>query len=183
MEVFLKPKANAIPYAEKIYNELPPHIDVQRVDQLYQGIFDWIALFDFNVLIILIVMILVGTLNMTTALLVLILERSRMVGVLKSLGANNRQIQKVFLWNAVYIILRGLVWGNVLGLSFLVGQSYYGWIALDPANYFVSTVPIALPIPLFVGLNLMVLSVCSLLLWIPSLIVGRIDPTEVVRFR
>ncbi len=183
VEVFLKPKANAIPYAEKIYNELPPHIDVQRVDQLYQGIFDWIALFDFNVLIILIIMILVGTLNMTTALLVLILERSRMVGVLKSLGANNRQIQKVFLWNAVYIILRGLIWGNVLGLSFLLGQSYFGWIALDPATYFVSTVPIALPIPLFIGLNLLVLGVCSLLLWIPSLIVGRIDPTEVVRFR
>jgi len=134
-------------------------------------------------LIILIVMILVGTLNMTTALLVLILERSRMVGVLKSLGANNRQIQKVFLWNAVYIILRGLVWGNALGLTLLLGQSYFGWIELDPATYFVTTVPVALPIPLFLGLNLLVLGVCSLLLWIPSLIVGRIDPTEVVRFR
>ena len=183
VEIFLTPQAEKISYAEKIYTELPPHIDVQRVDQLYQGIFDWIALFDFNVLIILIVMILVGTLNMTTALLVLILERSRMVGVLKSLGANNRQIQKVFLWNAVYIILRGLVWGNALGLVFLLGQSYFGWIQLDPATYFVATLPIALPIPLFIGLNLLVLSVCNLLLWIPSLIVGRIDPTEVVRFR
>jgi len=183
VEIFLTPQAEAISYAEKIYTELPPHIDVQRVDQLYQGIFDWIALFDFNVLIILIVMILVGTLNMTTALLVLILERSRMVGVLKSIGANNRQIQKVFLWNTVYIIIRGLVWGNALGLTFLIGQSYFGWIQLDPATYFVSTVPIALPIPLFIGLNILVLGVCSLLLWIPSLIVGRIDPTEVVRFR
>lgn len=183
VEIFLTPQAEAISFAEKIYTELPPHIDVQRVDQLYQGIFDWIALFDFNVLIILIVMILVGTLNMTTALLVLILERSRMVGVLKSLGANNGQIQKVFLWNAVYIILRGLAWGNALGLAFLLGQSYFGWIQLDPATYFVSTVPIALPIPLFLGLNFLVLGVCSLLLWIPSLIVGRIDPTEVVRFR
>ena len=183
VEVFLTPEADAVSYAEKIYAELPPHIDVQRVDQLYQGIFDWIALFDFNVLIILIVMILVGTLNMTTALLVLILERSRMVGVLKSLGANNQQIQKVFLWNAVYIIIRGLIWGNVLGLSFLLGQSYFGWIELDPAIYFVSTVPIALPFPLFLGLNFLVLGVCSLLLWVPSLIVGKIDPTEVVRFR
>jgi lipoprotein-releasing system permease protein len=182
-EIFLTPQAETISYAEKIYNELPPHIDVQRVDQLYQGIFDWIALFDFNVLVILIIMILVGTLNMTTALLVLILERSRMVGVLKSLGANNRQIQKVFLWNAVYIITKGLAWGNTLGLVLLIGQSYFGWIQLDPATYFVSTVPIALPIPLFIGLNILVLSVCILLLWIPSLIVGRIDPTEVVRFR
>ena len=183
VEIFLTPKAEAVSYAEKIYAELPPHIDVQRVDQLYQGIFDWIALFDFNVLIILIVMILVGTLNMTTALLVLILERSRMVGVLKSLGANNSQIQKIFLWNAVYIIIRGLVWGNALGLALLLGQSYFGWIQLDPATYFVSTLPIVLPFPLFIGLNLLVLGVCSLLLWIPSLIVGRIDPTEVVRFR
>lgn len=183
VEIFLTPQADAVSYAQKIYTELPPHIDVQRVDQLYQGIFDWIALFDFNVLIILIVMILVGTLNMTTALLVLILERSRMVGVLKSLGANNWQIQKVFLWNAVYIIIRGLVWGNALGLILLMGQSYFGWVQLDPDTYFVATVPVALPIPLFLGLNLLVLGVCSLLLWIPSLIVGKVDPTEVVRFR
>ena len=74
-------------------------------------------------------------------------------------------------------------WGNTLGLTFLIGQSYFGWIQLDPATYFVSTVPIALPLPLFIGLNLLVLSVCSFLLWIPSLIVGKIDPTEVVRFR
>lgn len=183
LELFLAPNANHISYADQIYRELPPHIDVQRVDQLYEGIFDWIALFDFNVLIILIVMILVGTLNMTTALLVLILERSRMVGVLKSMGAHNGQIQKIFLWNAIYIILRGLAWGNALGVAFLLGQAHWGWIRLDPATYFVSTLPIALPLPLFFGLNLLVLGLCSALLWIPTLIVGRIDPTEVVRFR
>ncbi|MGB1449601.1 MAG: ABC transporter permease [Flavobacteriaceae bacterium] len=183
MELFLTPQSDPVTYAEKIYRELPPHIDVQRVDQLYEGIFDWIALFDFNVLIILIVMILVGTLNMTTALLVLILERSRMVGVLKSMGARNGQIQCVFLWNAVYIIIRGLVYGNAIGLTFLMGQSYFGWVQLDPVTYFVSTLPVLLPIHLVVGLNLFVLIVCSVLLWIPSFIVGRVDPTEVVRFR
>ena len=183
VEIFLTPNADVIPYADKIYRELPPHIDVQRVDQLYQGVFDWMALFDFNVLIILIVMVLVGTLNMTTALLVLILERSRMVGVLKSIGANNIQIQRIFMWNATYIIIRGLFWGNALGLLFLVGQAYFGWIELDPATYFVSKVPVALPIPLFIGLNFLVLSICGLIMWIPSLIVGKIDPTKVVRFR
>lgn len=183
MELFLIPQSDPVTYSEKIYRELPPHIDVQRVDQLYEGIFDWIALFDFNVLIILIVMILVGTLNMTTALLVLILERSRMVGVLKSMGARNGQIQRVFLWNAVYIIIRGLVYGNAIGLVFLMGQSYFGWVQLDPVTYFVSTLPVLLPVHLVVGLNLFVLIVCSVLLWIPSFIVGRVDPTEVVRFR
>ena len=106
----------------KKFTVFSPHIDVQTAEQRYQSIFDWIAVFDFNVLIILIIMILVGTLNMASALLVLILERSRMVGVLKSMGATNQQIQKLFLVNAVYIIGNGLLWGNIIGLGLLFGQ-------------------------------------------------------------
>ena len=183
MELFLNPEVNVNTYAEEVYRVLPPHIDVQTAEQRYQSIFDWIAVFDFNVLIILIIMILVGTLNMASALLVLILERSRMVGVLKSMGATNHQIQKLFLVNAIYIVGNGLLWGNLIGLGLLFGQHYFGWIQLDPSTYFVTTVPVELPLHLFVGVNTLVLITCSLLLWFPSLIVARIDPTSVLRFR
>lgn len=183
MELFLNPEVNVNTYAEEVYRVLPPHIDVQTAEQRYQSIFDWIAVFDFNVLIILIIMILVGTLNMASALLVLILERSRMVGVLKSMGATNHQIQKLFLVNAIYIVGNGLLWGNLIGLGLLFGQHYFGWIQLDPSTYFVTTVPVELPLHLFVGVNALVLITCSLLLWFPSLIVARIDPTSVLRFR
>ena len=145
MELFLNPEVNVNTYAEEVYRVLPPHIDVQTAEQRYQSIFDWIAVFDFNVLIILIIMILVGTLNMASALLVLILERSRMVGVLKSMGATNHQIQKLFLVNAIYIVGNGLLWGNLIGLGLLFGQHYFGWIQLDPSTYFVTTVPVELP--------------------------------------
>ena len=183
MELFLNPEVNVNTYAEEVYRVLPPHIDVQTAEQRYQSIFDWIAVFDFNVLIILGIMILVGTLNMASALLVLILERSRMVGVLKSMGATNHQIQKLFLVNAIYIVGNGLLWGNLIGLGLLFGQHYFGWIQLDPSTYFVTTVPVELPLHLFVGVNALVLITCSLLLWFPSLIVARIDPTSVLRFR
>ena len=183
VELFLTPTVNVDAFAEEVYGVLPPHIDVQTAQQRYQSIFDWIAVFDFNVLIILVIMILVGTLNMATALLVLILERSRMIGVLKSMGASNLQIQKLFLFNAVYIIGHGLLWGNGLGLLLLISQYYFGWLELDPNNYFVTTVPVELPFHLWFGLNALVLTVCCLLLWLPSLIVGRIDPTKVLRFR
>ena len=183
MELFLTPTVNVDAFAEEVYGVLPPHIDVQTAQQRYQSIFDWIAVFDFNVLIILVIMVMVGTLNMATALLVLILERSRMIGVLKSMGASNLQIQKLFLFNSIYIIGQGLFWGNGIGLIVLFSQYYFGWLELDPVNYFVTAVPVQLPFHLWLGLNILVLVVCSLLLWLPSLIVGRIDPTKVLRFR
>lgn len=182
-EVFLHDNTHLSAYAKKVYALLPPHIDVQTVDQLYQGVFDWIALFDFNVLIILIVMILVGTLNMATALLVLILERSRMIGVLKAMGASTDQVQKIFLYNAVYIVTKGLVIGNGIGLLLLFSQVHWQWMQLDPATYFVSTVPVHLPLHYLLGVNVLILTICVGLLWIPSRIIGDIEPSRVLRFR
>jgi len=182
-EVFLNDESDTSVFAGNVYAALPPHIDVQTVDQLYQGIFDWIALFDFNVLIILMVMILVGTLNMATALLVLILERSRMIGVLKALGATTAQVQKIFLFNAAYITAKGLLWGNGIGLLLFFSQVKWQWMQLDPATYFVSSVPVYLPLHYILALNVLVLTICVGLLWIPSRIVGGIEPSRVLRFR
>lgn len=169
--------------SEELYQNLPPHIDVRTVEQLYEGIYDWISLFDFNVLIILCIMIIVGTLNMATALLVLILERAHMIGVLKVLGASQRQLQNIFLISAVKIIGKGMIWGNGIGLVLLWSQHRFQWIQLDPNTYFVDTVPVLLPWAYFIALNILVLVVCVALLWLPVKIVAFISPIRVLKMK
>lgn len=181
VEVFLKNDTKVDLLNSKIYNQLPPHIDSVSAENIYPSIFEWISLFDFNVAIILTLMILVGTLNMATALLVLILERSKMIGLLKAMGAGNKLIQQVFMWNAFYIIIKGLFIGNLIGLFLIIGQKYFKWLHLDPATYYVADVPVLLSFSNFVFLNLGVLFVCTLLLYIPSLVVTKIDPSKVMR--
>lgn len=182
-DIFLSQKKVSTPIASEIYQKLPPHIDVQTAEQLHAGLYDWISLFDFNLVIILIVMILVGTLNMATALLVLILERSRMIGRLKTMGADRRQIQNIFLVNAAYIVAKGLLWGNLLGLGILYSQHQLKWFKLNPEDYFVSTLPVYIDFWMVLGLNVLVFLFCVGFLWLPTVIIQRIDPTQVLRFR
>jgi len=182
-EVFVKDFSQIQKTADSIYNSLPSELNSIPIFDRFSSIFQWIALFDFNVLIILIVMILVGVINMATALLVLILERSRMVGLLKALGAKNALIQKIFLYNGIAIMTRGLLFGNGIGLYFYYSQQWWGWIRLDPTTYFVDQAPVALGLVEVVLLNLFFVFVSALLLWIPSTIILRISPSEVLRFR
>ena len=165
----------------QIYNQLPPHIDSVTVNNLFPSLFEWVSLFDFNLAIILILMLLVGTLNMATALLVLILERSKMIGLLKAMGAKNKLIQQVFLWNAFYIIIKGIFIGNLIGLVLVFGQKKFNWIHLDPSTYYVSEVPVLLSFSNIFFLNIGVIVTCVMLLYIPSLVVTKVDPTKVMR--
>lgn len=128
-------------------------------------------------------MILVGTLNMATALLVLILERSRMIGQLKAMGATRHQIQNIFLINAAYIVTKGLIWGNSIGLTLLFCQKQFQWVKLNPEDYFVTSIPIDINIGMILGLNILVFISCVGFLWLPTIIIQRIDPTQVLRFR
>ena len=169
--------------ANNIYDKLPSNLNSIPITDRFYGIFQWISLFDFNVLIILIVMLLVGVINMATALLVLILERSRMIGLLKALGANNFLIQKIFLYNGTLIMAKGLFWGNIIGLGFYFSQYYFGWITLDPETYFVSVAPVSISFSEVLGLNIFFLVISVLLLWIPSKIILNIVPSKVLRFR
>ena len=180
-EVFLRQGVDLERKNIEIYNELPPHIDSVTVKNLFPSLFEWISLFDFNVAIILVLMLLVGTLNMATALLVLILERSKMIGLLKAMGAKNKLIQQVFLWNALYIILKGIIIGNIIGLVLVFGQQKFNWIHLDPSTYYVSEVPILLSFSNFLFLNLGVIIVCTILLYLPSFVVTKVDPSKVMR--
>ena len=172
-EVFTSDLNTAPSIGSSIYHKLPSDLDVIEITRQYATIFQWISLFDFNILIII----------MSTALLVLILERSSMIGLFKSFGAGNRLIQKIFLYNGIAIMSHGLLWGNLMGVLFFLTQKYWGWIRLDPETYYVNVAPVSLNFWDVLWLNFGFLLVSSLLLWIPSLIISNIRPARVLRFR
>ncbi|MGB1554719.1 MAG: ABC transporter permease [Flavobacteriaceae bacterium] len=182
-EVFIKDFSKLRATAEELYLGLPSELNSSALSDRYSSIFQWIALFDFNVLIILIVMLIVGVINMATALLVLILERSRMVGLLKTLGATHTLIQKIFLYNGILIMTRGLLFGNLVGLFIYFSQQQFKWISLDPQTYFVTSAPVALSWVEVISINVFFLGIASLLLWLPSKIILRMSPSEALRNR
>jgi len=182
-EVFVNQVKRVPEIADELYEGLPSELNSIAISDRFSSIFQWISLFDFNVVIILTVMILVGVINMATALLVLILERSRMVGLLKAVGASHRLIQSVFIYNGVAIMSRGLFFGNLIGFLVYYSQQHWGWITLDPETYFVSSAPVSIAWFEVLYLNGLFLILATLLLWIPSKIVLKIAPSQVLRFR
>lgn len=167
---------------EEVYKEIPPMFNSITIEEKYYSIFEWLKLFDFNILVILIVMILVATINMVVALLVLILERTQMIGILKAIGANNWNVRKIFLYNAFYLIARGLFWGNLIAISLLLIQKRYGVVQLNPENYYVNEAPVSINLLHIVLLNIGTMIVCLLVLLIPSYIITKISPVKAIRF-
>jgi lipoprotein-releasing system permease protein len=148
----------------------------------YPQIFDWLNLLDMNVWIILGLIILVAGFNMVSGLLILILERTTMIGVLKAVGTGNRSIRKIFLYVSSFLILRGMFWGNIAGIFFCIIQSRYGFFKLDPASYYLETVPVNLKITHLLMLNAGTISVTLLMLLLPSWYVSKIEPEKAIRF-
>ncbi|MDT7833150.1 FtsX-like permease family protein [Flavobacteriaceae bacterium S356] len=181
-EIILDDFDQIIDKTKAIHSEIPPTLSASSIVNTYPAIFDWIELFDNNVWFIIAIMILVAGINMITALLVLILERVQMVGILKSLGSTNTSIRKVFLYNASYLILKGLFWGNLIGLSIIFLQDYFGLITLNPETYYVSVMPVYIDLFDILLLNGGTLILCFLMLLIPSYIITRIQPSKSIRF-
>lgn len=181
-EVFVSDFNNIKAKGEEVYEQTSSTLDTKTIIEKYSYIFEWLQLFDFNIIIILVVMILVATINMVVALLVLILERTQMIGVLKALGANNWSIRKVFLYNAFYLIIKGLFWGNLIGISLLLIQQYFGLIKLNPENYYVNQAPVYFSLGYILLLNLLTVAVCFLVLLIPSYIITKISPVKAIRY-
>ena len=167
---------------DEVYAAIGSTLNSNTIEDSYQFIFEWIELFDNNVWFIIGIMILVASINMITALLVLILERVQMVGILKALGSDNWSIRKIFLYNASYLILKGLFWGNLIGIIVLVLQQQFGFITLDPSTYYVSTVPVDISIFAILALNIGTLILCFLMLIIPSYIITKINPSKSIQF-
>ncbi|RZJ64047.1 MAG: ABC transporter permease, partial [Flavobacterium sp.] len=175
-EVFIDDFSKINEKGAEVYEEIPSTLNSRTIEEKYVNIFEWLKLFDLNILVIIIIMILVATINMVVALLVLILERTQMVGMLKALGATNWTIRKIFLYNAAYLIGKGLLWGNVISVGLLLIQKYFGVIKLPPENYYVSEAPVSLDVPFILLVNAGTVVVCLALLLIPSYIITKISP-------
>jgi lipoprotein-releasing system permease protein len=165
-----------------VYHRIGMALDAKTVRDLYPQIFDWLDLQDINVIIILALMVLVTGITMISTLLILILERTNMIGILKALGMSNRGIRNVFLINAVYIIGQGLFWGNLVGASLCLMQQKFRIITLPQESYYVSVVPVNLDIWNILLLNAGTVVICMAMLLLPSFVTGRISPVKAIRF-
>lgn len=181
-EVFVDDFEQVDQKSKEIYQNIDATLDSRSLFEQFPQIFEWLKLFDGNIAIIIVIMILVAGINMITALLVLILERTQLIGVLKTLGANSWSIRKIFLYNASYIIGRGLLIGNGVGLSLLFLQHQFQWITLDSKNYYVHVVPVYITFYHVLLLNLGTLVLCVLMMLIPSIIITKITPSKSVKF-
>ena len=154
----------------------------KTIQEINPQIFHWLNLLDLNVWIILALMVAVAGVTMVSGLLIIILERTTMIGVLKALGARNRMVRRVFLWFAVFIIGRGLLWGDGIALALLLLQRYTGLVHLDPTTYYVDTAPVEINVPIILLLNLATLLVSVLVLIGPSYLVSHIHPAKSMRY-
>ena len=166
----------------EIYDQIPYDMNTETVQERYPQIFDWLQLQDMNVVVILALIILVATVSMISTLLVLILERTQMIGILKSMGATNKMIRNIFLAQAGYIIVIGLFFGNLLGIGLAFLQKHYGLMELDAGTYYMSVVPINLDFIPILLLNLATLILVLLFMIFPVIVISRISPIKAIRF-
>ncbi len=181
-EVFINDYSELQRKGIEIYQNTPSTLNTQTIADKYYSILEWIKIFDKNIYGIIGIMILVAGINMITALLVLILERTQMIGVLKALGSNNFSIRKLFIYNASYLIFLGLLWGNILGLGLLFAQKYFKLIELPVETYYVTEAPVFISLGYIVALNIGTLILCLLMLLVPSYIITKISPVKAIRF-
>jgi lipoprotein-releasing system permease protein len=173
-------KLDAVTY--EINGELPPQLRAYSAYEMKPQIFDWLALLDTNVVIIIVLMILVACINMITALLVLIIERTNMIGILKALGSTDGGIQRIFIYKAAYLIGQGLLLGNILGIGFCLYQQKTAFLKLDAESYYLNFVPVHLEVAPVLLINAGAFVICLLAMLLPSLMIARISPVKAIRF-
>ena len=154
----------------------------ETIYELYPQVFSWLELLDINVWIILALMVCVAGFTMISGLLIIILERTQMIGILKALGARNKTVRHTFLWFSVFIIGQGLFWGNIVGIGIVLLQKYTGFITLDPQTYYVSEAPMELNLPLVALINIATLLICVFVLIAPSYLISHIHPAKSMRY-
>ena len=187
-ELVLQDFAQLDPLGQAVYEETADVLSAsgnllrtQTIRQTHPPIFGWLDLLDMNIAVIILLIVLVAGFNMISGLLILILERTNMIGLLKSLGMADWPLRRIFIYLATRIALKGLLWGNALGLGLAMLQKHLGWARLDPANYFLDTVPIALPLHHILLLNIGALAAIFLMMIGPSYLAARISPVKALR--
>jgi lipoprotein-releasing system permease protein len=183
-EVFIDDVDDLFPLSEHIYfDHIPNSLYSETIKEKLPEIFEWLELQDINEIVILSLMLIVALINMITALIILILERTNMIGVLKAMGSSNWSIQKIFLYYAAYIIGIGLFWGNLIGIGLCLLQKHFQFIRLSEANYYLSVAPIELNFFSIALLNIGTLAIILLCLILPSYLVTTISPVKAIRFK
>lgn len=165
-----------------LFNSLGFDLYVDKVTDRYGQIFDWLNLLNRNVVVLLTIILFVSGTSIISIVLILIMERTQMIGILKSLGASNKMIRSIFVWNGMQLIIKGLFWGNLIGISLGLMQYYLKLIPLDASNYYMKHVPIEFDLMTIVGLNLLVLFLIGITLLIPVAIISRVKPVAAIRF-
>ncbi len=167
---------------QKLYDKYGYDLYVQKTSNKFLQVFEWLSLIDNNVNILLFMVLFVASFNMISIILILILERTPMIGTLKALGATNGLIRKIFVYNGMHMIFKGLLIGNVFGLGIAFIQWKFKLITLDPTNYYMSYVPIEFNMGVLVLLNLLVLGLVSAILILPTLFVAKVEPIKAIKF-
>jgi lipoprotein-releasing system permease protein len=162
---------------------VPFNMAINTIAEMYPALFDWLILLDMNVLIILLLMLAVAAINMVTALLILILERTQMIGLLKAMGAKDQLISEIFIWMAAQIIIKGLFFGNLIGLGLAFLQQKFAWLKLDQKSYYLNQVPIEFDWQLIIGVNFLSFFICMILLLIPARFVAKVNPVKTIQFK
>lgn len=183
IEIRIKDFANLKVASEGIYEGLGLDLKSESVADYFPAIFTWLSLLDVNTKVLLVLMMIVGVINMITALLIMILERTNMIGILKAFGMSDYSVMKIFLYNAAYLVGFGLLLGNILGLGLGFLQQYTHVFKLDQASYYLSYVPIEIHFVDVLILNLATMVICVLVLILPSMLVSRISPLKAIRFK
>ena len=161
-----------------LFSSIPPDYDIQKISERFPEIFNWIKLFDTNIYLIVILMIAVGGINMITALLVTVLDKTKLIARLKILGANNSSIRTIFMINGFFMIMKGIIWGNIISLSLMIIQKRFSLVRLDPMTYYSDHVPVEIdPIKILL-INLVVIVISMLMLLIPSGTISKIKPNS-----
>jgi lipoprotein-releasing system permease protein len=182
-EIYVKNFEQLDATAKIVQDKLQPDMKLEKITNTFGGLFDWLSMMDRNIVIFLTLILFVASFNMISILLVLMLERTPMIGVLKALGGNDWQIRKIFLWSGFQMIFKGLIYGNILGIGICLLQKNYKIIPLDPASYYINTVPITLNWAVILLLNLATVSLVILVLVIPTFVITRIEPVKAIIFR
>ena len=157
-------------------------LKIRNIKEDYPAIFDWLALLDLNVWVILILMIIVAVINMISGILVIILERINMIGILKSLGAKNFSIKKIFMYFSFFLISKGILWGNIIGIGICLLQHFTGLIKIDPASYYVNTIPTDLNILYIILINGGSFVLISIVMFLPIFIISKINTIDTINF-